>query len=146
MTPVRTILAAGLVAGLSGCANLSPGLSFRPATERAKLDRGEVADAPPDLFHRTAETPTARLARYFPGLNRTEKLAPPTPRRATNPELRAVPREDCAGKRRRDRRPPALGSAPGDSRRGGDVARRGVGGPVGPDAHASSRGQRAGRD
>lgn len=98
MNPVRMTLAAGLVAGLSGCSNLHQSLVARPATDRATVARGESDTGPPDLFTRPSETPATRMARYFPGLTRSERPAKsPTSegasRGAGNPDLRAMPRE-----------------------------------------------------
>lgn len=101
MKPVRMMLAASLVAGLSGCSNLHQSLMFRPATDRATVARGEVDSGPPDLFHRPSETASARMSRYFPGLTRWDRPAKsPTSegvsRGSGNPDLRAVPREPAA--------------------------------------------------
>ena len=120
MKPVRRVLAAGLVAGLTGCSNLHQNLMFRPVTDRATIARDDSESGPPDLFHRPSETPTERLARYFPGLTRSEKATTPPTSEGTwrghgNPNLRAVPRDattddetTTAAGRPRSRRSPSI--------------------------------------
>ena len=135
MKPVRMMLAASLVAGLSGCSNLHQSLMFRPATDRATVAGGEVDSGPPDLFHRPSETPSARMSRYFPGLTRSDRPAKsPTSegvsRGSGNPDLRAVPRQPAtdgdattAAGRPRSYRPPTAHQLEFAARRD-DSARR----------------------
>src|SRR5438067_91888 len=87
MNRLRTMLALGLLVGGSGCAALNRGAGSHPIAERAAVaPQGETAIDP---FHPPAETPSARISRYFPGLTRaTASIAPASDglRRGSRPE------------------------------------------------------------
>src|SRR4051812_47759022 len=68
MNRVRTVLAVGLLAGGSGCAAFQ-----RPPAVQAPQGPSAIAEASSGLidpFHPPVEPPSARIARYFPGLSR----------------------------------------------------------------------------
>ena len=99
MTPVRMLLAVGLLAIGGGCTSLQHGTLFRPTTEPVARPKADVEPSS-DIFHQEPEISTARMSRYFPMLSRAPKPAPASSseswlrRVSRNPELRAVPRPE----------------------------------------------------
>lgn len=102
MTPIRILVAGGLVAAATGCTSLPQGNMFRPLSERAPIPMAkEEAEpvGPVDIFHHETESPVARLSRYFPALSRTDRFTQQASTTHTsmrspgrNPSLEAVPR------------------------------------------------------